>query len=263
MILSPKCTALRPPEYIIRDFKEGNPAELSYRKPHLPGTETLESYQGPTALIIPGNHDWYDGLQTFSRFILNRNWIGGWFLPQSSSYFVKVLPHHWWIFGVDYALNNDIDPRQFQYFAKVVEAYFDDTVRKERVIIMTHAPDWVVNDHEHVRYGQNLSYLIDTIIGADRLRLRIAGDIHNYTRHESQSSILSGLRRNAVLREDDSRNLSPEKSESPPSDIALIASKKKVMNRSRSAADVRDYDDLRTSLQCDPSLVVSGGGGAC
>ena len=153
----------------------------------------MESYPGPTCLMIPGNHDWYDGLQTFCRFVCNRNWFGGWFLPQTSSYFVSVLPHNWWVFGADYALNGDIDIKQFQYFAKIVESYFNNNTRAERVVIITHQPDWIINDHEHSNLGEN-RYLINNVIGEDRLRLRLSGDIHNYTRHETQSSVQSGFK---------------------------------------------------------------------
>ena len=116
--------------------------------------------------------------------ICNRNWLGGWLLPQKHSYFVSVLPHNWWVFAFDFSLTNDINTTQFKYFAKIVKRYFNDKTRNERVIIITHLPDWIINAHEKSNYGSNLSYLLSNIIGKDRIRLRLAGDIHNYTRHE-------------------------------------------------------------------------------
>jgi hypothetical protein len=71
--------------------------------------DVLKHYNGPSAFIIPGNHDWYDGLTTFSRFILARDWLGGWLIPQKRSYFALKLPQGWWIFGLDLALTQDID----------------------------------------------------------------------------------------------------------------------------------------------------------
>ncbi len=35
-------------------------------------------YKGPSTFMIPGNHDWHDGLATFSRLVLCREWLGGW-----------------------------------------------------------------------------------------------------------------------------------------------------------------------------------------
>ena len=44
--------------------------------------EKLSSYPGPVAFAIPGNHDWFDGLATYTRYILSRDWLGGWIMPQ-------------------------------------------------------------------------------------------------------------------------------------------------------------------------------------
>jgi len=65
------------------------------------GRELLKSYCGPRAFVIPGNHDWHDGLGLFTRFILSRSWLGGWILPQERSYFALSLPHGWWVLGFD------------------------------------------------------------------------------------------------------------------------------------------------------------------
>jgi hypothetical protein len=42
----------------------------------------LNVYDGPSAFLIPGNHDHYDGLETFTRHIIHKGWLGGWLLPQ-------------------------------------------------------------------------------------------------------------------------------------------------------------------------------------
>lgn len=44
--------------------------------------ELLHQYEGPTAFAIPGNHDWIDGLETYTRHIQHKGWLGGWLLPQ-------------------------------------------------------------------------------------------------------------------------------------------------------------------------------------
>ena len=52
--------------------------------------DLLHRYDGPTAFAIPGNHDWIDGLETYTRHIQHKGWLGGWLLPQvclSQSYY--------------------------------------------------------------------------------------------------------------------------------------------------------------------------------
>ncbi len=44
--------------------------------------DLLQQYDGPTAFAIPGNHDWIDGLETYTRHIQHKGWLGGWLLPQ-------------------------------------------------------------------------------------------------------------------------------------------------------------------------------------
>ena len=50
----------------------------------------------PKAYMIPGNHDWIDGLDTYTKQVLHRSSIGGWKLPQDLPYFAMKLPHGWW-----------------------------------------------------------------------------------------------------------------------------------------------------------------------
>ena len=47
--------------------------------------DLLHQYDGPTAFAIPGNHDWIDGLETYTRHIQHKGWLGGWLLPQVPS----------------------------------------------------------------------------------------------------------------------------------------------------------------------------------
>jgi len=64
--------------------------------------------------------DWFDGLQTFMRYICHRNWLGGWLMPQKKSYFALQLPKRWWVFGLDLALHGDIDVYQFKFFSELI-----------------------------------------------------------------------------------------------------------------------------------------------
>ena len=76
--------ALPPPPHV-------RPGRLVVHKPDLPEasdphaqdpSEVLHQYSGPTAFAIPGNHDWIDGLETYTRHIQHKGWLGGWLLPQ-------------------------------------------------------------------------------------------------------------------------------------------------------------------------------------
>ena len=153
-----------------------DPAAISYQKP-LGGLDRLKDYEGPQVYLIPGNHDWFDGLQTFLRYICARDWLGGWLMPQEKSWFALQLPHGWWVFALDNALNNDIDPIQFQYFARLAALLADG----DRVILCYHEPDWVINAHEKVDICQNIAYLQSILQG--KVVLKLAGDLHHYTRH--------------------------------------------------------------------------------
>jgi hypothetical protein len=70
-------------------------------------------------IFFIGATDWFDGLRTFMRNICHKNWLRRWFLPQKKSYFALQLPKGWWIFGLDLALEVDIDRDQFQFFSKL------------------------------------------------------------------------------------------------------------------------------------------------
>ncbi|KAF5444981.1 hypothetical protein F2P56_034072 [Juglans regia] len=136
---------------------------------------------GPKCFVIPGNHDWFDGLQTFTKYICEKKWLGGWYMPQKTSYFALKLPQRWWVFGLDLALDGDIDTYQFQFFSNLAR---EKIGKNDAVIVMTHQPDWLVDWYESGTDVErdNLSELICNIL-KERCKLRIAGDIHHYMRH--------------------------------------------------------------------------------
>ncbi|KAL7520746.1 hypothetical protein ACHAWX_005456 [Stephanocyclus meneghinianus] len=142
---------------------------------------SLSSYPGPVAFAIPGNHDWFDGLATYTRYILSRDWLGGWLMPQETSYFAIELPRGWWILGMDLALDNDINIEQFGFFADLAE---NSIKHDDNVIIVTHIPFWVLTNYENypVEPETHLNELMQTHLSG-RVRLRLAGDLHHYTRH--------------------------------------------------------------------------------
>ncbi|KAI7737497.1 hypothetical protein M8C21_020982, partial [Ambrosia artemisiifolia] len=173
--------ALQPPSWY-------NKKHLAVNKPELPiGFFDLRQYDGPQSFVIPGNHDWFDGLQTFMRHICQKSWLGGWFMPQKKSYFALQLPKGWWVFGLDVALHNDIDSFQFKFFSELIR---DKVKESDSVIVMTHAPNWILDSYwnnENDETGKNVSHLICDYLNG-RCKLRIAGDLHHYMRHSRVQS---------------------------------------------------------------------------
>ncbi|KAG1347649.1 Cobyric acid synthase [Cocos nucifera] len=170
--------ALQPPPWYSAE-------QITIDKPDVPcGVPELKQYDGPQCFIIPGNHDWFDGLHTFMRYICHKSWLGGWFLPQKKSYFALQLPKGWWLFGLDLALHCDIDVYQFKFFAELCRYKIGEN---DNVIVMTHEPNWLLDWYWNEITGKNVSHLIcDYLKG--RCRLRMAGDLHHYMRHSAVPS---------------------------------------------------------------------------
>ncbi|EPS68439.1 hypothetical protein M569_06328, partial [Genlisea aurea] len=175
----------RPFEYALQPPIWYKDEHVAVNKPELPSeVSSLKQYDGPQCFVIPGNHDWFDGLQTFMRYVCHKSWLGGWFLPQKKSYFALQLPKGWWIFGLDLALHADIDVYQFKFFSELIQ---DKVGEFDSVIIMTHEPAWLLDWYWDNATGKNISYLMrDHLRG--RCKLRIAGDLHHYMRHSSVPS---------------------------------------------------------------------------
>jgi len=138
----------------------------------------------PHLFAIPGNHDWYDGLVSFTRLFCQKTpprWIGGWQLPQTRSYFALKLPRGWWLLGVDIQLEADIDGPQLEYFQTVAARMKPG----DRVILCTPKPDWIYG----AEAAANLNYLEREILPRGvHVVLRLSGDIHHYRRHEHETA---------------------------------------------------------------------------
>ncbi|CAM6089158.1 unnamed protein product [Calypogeia fissa] len=175
----------RPFQYALQPPESYKAEHIAVQKPELPaGVKSLEDYDGPQCFAIPGNHDWFDGLDTFMRFICHRSWLGGWLMPQEKSYFALQLPQGWWIFGLDQALHGDIDVFQFKYFIDVIRDNVKDT---DSVIVVTHEPNWLLDWYWGSLTGRNVAHLIKDHLNG-RCRLRLAGDLHHFMRHSALPS---------------------------------------------------------------------------
>lgn len=159
---------------------------------------TLAAYQAamrrseapnPSLFAIPGNHDWYDGLVSFSRLFCQAaagrgRWFGGWKTRQSRSYFALQLPHRWWFWGVDTQLESDIDAYQLEYFCSVAK----NLQKGDRVIVATAEPHWIYGNIYDPDLHHNLAHLEKFVIrnAGGVAKLILAGDIHHYRRHRPE-----------------------------------------------------------------------------
>lgn len=139
----------------------------------------------PHVYAIPGNHDWYDSLVSFSRLFFRKNWFGGWQTNQTRSYFALKLPGGWWMLAPDVQLDSDIDVPQVEYFQKVAK----EIQPGDRVIVCTAEPHWVyatLYGKDDANYNENnLAYFEKKIIGNKaKVAAFIAGDQHHYRRYQ-------------------------------------------------------------------------------
>ncbi len=147
----------------------------------------VEAKAAPHLFVVPGNHDWYDGLTAFMRTFCQRHWIGGWCTRQTRSYFAAQLPHRWWLWGIDIQFESYLDAPQFAYFAEVIGPQMQPG---DSVILCSPTPSWVAanedpKEKEGVGAYRTIDYLERKVIrpnGAE-VRLAITGDAHHYARY--------------------------------------------------------------------------------
>lgn len=151
----------------------------------LPKTEP----PNPHVFAIPGNHDWYDSLVSFTRLFCSRRWFGGWQTRQSRSYFALKLPHGWWLVGTDVQLDHDIDVPQVRYFKHVA-----GTMSKgDRIILCTAEPHWiyakVYGKYDKEINENNLAFLENKVFCNQEIAAYLSGDLHHYRRHATDAGL--------------------------------------------------------------------------
>lgn len=149
--------------------------------PYRAALPMVDEAQAPRLLVIPGNHDWYDGLTAFMRTFCQRRWIGGWRTCQSRSYFTVKLPGRWWLWGIDIQFDTYIDDVQRRHFERMAEQLEPG----DAVILCSAKPSWVAANEDDLEAYATLDYLERTLIiprGA-KLRIAISGDRHHYLRY--------------------------------------------------------------------------------
>jgi hypothetical protein len=135
----------------------------------------------PHLFAIPGNHDWYDGLTSFTRQFCQERWIGGWKTWQRRSYFALKLPHGYWLWSLDVQLQSDIDEPQKNYFNEMKKLMKEG----DKVILCTAEPTWVYHETKGPDAYETMRYFDDNILGDTSLEvIGLAGDVHCYARYQ-------------------------------------------------------------------------------
>lgn len=144
----------------------------------------------PHIFALPGNHDWYDGLEAFTRLFcsdLGSRKFAGWYSRQKRSYFALKLPQNWWLLGSDGQLHSNIDTAQLDYFRAIADGHMKEG---DKVILCISEPVWIYA-HKYKKYGEqydesDLIFLQEEILkprGAE-VKVFLTGDLHHYRRHE-------------------------------------------------------------------------------
>jgi hypothetical protein len=137
--------------------------------------------------LLPGNHDWYDGLVTFLSIFCREKAtrIGGWKTIQRRSYFAAEIAPNWWVWGIDIALVRDMDQPQADYFVAIAKAMPEHT----NIILCSAEPGWYKAEARGDAY-RTLSYASQIARNAKRdlrIPLVLSGDSHHYARYVAES----------------------------------------------------------------------------
>lgn len=148
----------------------------------------------PDIFAIPGNHDWFDSLISFSRlFCRPERGFAGCPTRQTRSYFALQLPHDWWLVGIDLQLGADFDEPQVRYFRNVSL----QMSAQANLILCVPEPLWVY-ELLYPRYeaynARTLDYF-ETEVLRRPASVKISGDLHFYKRHANAAGaqeVISG-----------------------------------------------------------------------
>lgn len=147
----------------------------------------------PPIFLIPGNHDWYDGLTTFLAMFCRKKQtaIGNWRTHQRRSYFAVEIKEGWWLWGIDIALTEDMDQPQADYFVEMAAAMPENA----RIILCSAEPGWYYAENKKAESFRSLDYAAGIARDAKDSQSKreknfkivtvLSGDTHHYCRYES------------------------------------------------------------------------------
>ena len=134
-----------------------------------------------TLVAIPGNHDWYGGHEHFDQlFAAGETFAGHWSTPQRERWWSVQLPHGWWIWGIDTALDNTVDDIQKAFFREAA----DRLENGDQVVLCTPVPLWQLRQKRAEEYNE-LRSMINTLIleKGGRTPLFLSGDSHFFAHY--------------------------------------------------------------------------------
>ena len=150
----------------------------------------------PLMVVLPGNHDWYDGLTAFLRLFTQSRSIGGWRTEQKRSYWTVRLPHGWWMVGLDSQLDSYFDDPQLTYFEETLTANLQEG---DSVIVCAATPAWLKASSGHPDAFNGLEWFERNYVSSRRVpgtdrreptgaqaRLWLSGDKHHYLRYAEE-----------------------------------------------------------------------------
>jgi hypothetical protein len=147
------------------------------------------SNDGIPAYAIPGNHDWYDGLQTFLAFFTREHpWhFGAWRTRQRRSYFALQLTDQWWLWCTDIQLADDMDQPQADYFTKVAV----NMPEGARVIVASAEPGWLytVSNRRSFDILDYTAWIARNARKNFTVPLLLSGDTHHYSRYATDKRV--------------------------------------------------------------------------
>jgi hypothetical protein len=137
--------------------------------------------QDKVLLAIPQNHDWAVSCSTFCRYFVNTDAgaVVGARTPQRQTWFAARLPHDWWVLGLDFALDGDLDRTQYDSFAALRAQGLGPG---SQLVLVYPEPYWTrpLGDHAPEGYPKRYQRLEKLLQDAGaEIRLRLAGDLHH------------------------------------------------------------------------------------
>lgn len=149
----------------------------------------------PLFYAIPGNHDWYDGLDLFLAYFCKEKpgKLGNWRSNQRRSYFAIQLTEKWWLWGVDIQLSEYVDTPQEDYFSLIAS----NMPKGSNIILCTAVPGWFKLDDIDDKSNNSLGYFTAIARKATEkdsnqnkelnVALVLSGDTHHYSRYVAEN----------------------------------------------------------------------------
>jgi hypothetical protein len=163
--------------------------KIKMRLPYSYALPDKDGQDHPLVLLLPGNHDWYDGLVNFLAIFCREKptVIGDWRTHQRRSYFGAKLTDSWWVWGIDIALVRDMDQAQADYFV----ALANGMPQGANIILCSAEPGWYKAETSGDSF-RTLSYAAWIAENAKdergqkkdlKIPLVLSGDSHHYAHY--------------------------------------------------------------------------------